>query len=191
MHLSHQFPQSVLKREPECLKIRGKQIAVWHRLIDWGNMRGCARFFGGRCLFFLKCVLCWNKKVWNHPCHNRKNKTTTFIPYQHPTVPGHGSSTRKATGFGSLDTNATTQEGPINNLSSLNRQTRLDLQRKQKSGVKNLLCLQEYQTSGTRHCLTLPHRSVMLRKYFNVPCNALKNKKSPHRIAVKPRDCWK
>lgn len=105
-------------------------------------------------------------------------------------MPGHGSSTRKATGFGSLDTNATTQEGPINNLSSLNRQTRLDLQRKQKSGDKNLLCLQEYQTSGTRHCLTLPHRSVMLRKYFNVPCNALKNKKSPHRIAVKPRDCW-
>lgn len=54
MHLSHQFPQSVLKRQPECLKIRGKQIAVWHRLIDWGNMRGCARFFGGRCLFFFK-----------------------------------------------------------------------------------------------------------------------------------------
>lgn len=30
----------------------------------------------------------------------------------------------------------------------------------------------------------------MLRKYFNVPCNALKKKKSPHRIAVEPRDWW-
>lgn len=111
-----------------------------------------------------------------------KTKPTTFILYQHPTALGHGSSMRKAMGFGSLDTNAIIQEGPNNNLSSLIRQTRLDLHRKQKSGDKNLLCLQEYQTSGTRHHLPLPHRSDMLRKYFNVLCNALKNnnKKKAH-----------
>lgn len=57
MHLAHQFPQSVMKREPEYLKIRGKQIAVWHRLIDWGNMRGCARFFG-EVVWFFKSVFC-------------------------------------------------------------------------------------------------------------------------------------
>lgn len=81
MHLSHQFPQSVLI---ECLKIRGKQIAIWHRLIDWGNMRGCARFFGGVVWFFLKYVLCWNEKVWNHPCHNRKNQTNNVYPLPAP-----------------------------------------------------------------------------------------------------------
>lgn len=150
----------------------------------------CWVFWGGCLFFFLKCVLCWNKKVWNHPCHNRKNKTTTFIPYQHPTVPGHGSSMWKATGFGSLDTNAATQEGPNNNLISLNRQTRLDLQRKQKSGDKNLLCLKEYQTSGTCHWSLCHTGQSCLGSILMFLVMPLRINKSPHRIAVKPRDCW-
>lgn len=82
MHLSHQFHQSALKREPECLKIRGKRIAVWHRLLDWGNVMVFARFLGF--LFvFLKCDETRKHEMILVITGKTKRKPT-LIPYQLP-----------------------------------------------------------------------------------------------------------
>jgi len=45
-HLSHQFHHPAFKREPECLKTRGKRIAVWHRLLYLGKVSVLACFLG-------------------------------------------------------------------------------------------------------------------------------------------------
>lgn len=188
MHLSHQFPQSVLKREPECLKIRGKQITVWHRLIDWGNMRGCARFFGGGVFVFVLNVFCAETRkceiilvITGKKKQQRLSFTST------PQCLVMATACRKQHDLGVWTQMQQSRKG-LTTTSVLSTGKQGWICRgswNQKVRTFSVFC---FLTSGTCQHLPLPHRSVMLRKYFNAPCNALK-KKSPHSIAVKPRDC--